>query len=105
VGIAKPLFHKNSSYEEVDGALICSSTVMVLGRQHDYRCGTIIQRLREWRTVSLFLARQRILFRNPSSYVIYFLWSGCARGATGRVRLPVTRASESGFPGGLGHKG
>jgi hypothetical protein len=40
---------------------------MVLGRQRDYRRGTIIQRLREWRTVSLSLGRQRILFRNPSS--------------------------------------
>jgi hypothetical protein len=59
----------NSSYGEVDAALICSSTIMVLGRQRDYRRGTIIQRLREWRTVSLSLARQRILFRNPSSSV------------------------------------
>jgi hypothetical protein len=36
--------------------------------------------------------------------IIYFLWSGCARGAAGRVRLPVTRASESGLPGGLGER-
>jgi hypothetical protein len=67
VGLAKPLFYKNSSYGEFDAALICSSTIMVLGLQRDYRRGTIIQRLREWRTVSLFLARQLILFHNPSS--------------------------------------
>jgi hypothetical protein len=54
-------------YREVDAALICSSTIMVLGRQRDNRRRTIIHRLREWRTVSLSLARQRILFRNPSS--------------------------------------
>jgi hypothetical protein len=40
---------------------------MVLGLQRDYRRGNIIQRLREWRTLSISLARQRVLFRNPSS--------------------------------------